>query len=161
MREFGGLRKHKKTQRNMTMLDRWSLMEELIPSKHLFFIFQILYRRRWPLNRVAKAVVDVSVWVNACDPCECAYCASSRRFEPWSDLRTDWCLVQSETYLIRNIGRLQPVPQPKDSVFSGFFVHTGDYRGQHESTPIVKFADDTVAYLTDWTNRLNTFPFDA
>ena len=27
--------------------------------------------------------VDVSVWVNACDPCECACCACSRRFEPW------------------------------------------------------------------------------
>ena len=26
--------------------------------------------------------VTVSVWVNACDPCECACCASSRRFEP-------------------------------------------------------------------------------
>ena len=25
----------------------------------------------------------VSVWVNACDPCECAWCASSQRFEPW------------------------------------------------------------------------------
>ena len=29
--------------------------------------------------------VDVSVWMNACNPCECACCASSQRFdfEPW------------------------------------------------------------------------------
>ena len=26
---------------------------------------------------------DVNVWVNVCDPRDCACCASSRRFEPW------------------------------------------------------------------------------
>ena len=41
-------------------------------------------------KRLIKQVVHqfscddiISAWVNACDPCECACCSSSRRFEPW------------------------------------------------------------------------------
>ena len=48
----------------------------------------------WSLANRARTVgqgscgcncVNVSVWVNACDPCECVCCASSRRFEPSGD----------------------------------------------------------------------------
>ena len=60
MSEFGGLRKHEKTQ-------------------------HVLKNNSWAgaSHHVVATVLMSSVWVNAYDPCMCACCASSRCFEPW------------------------------------------------------------------------------
>ena len=47
--------------------------------------FQILYLLSWPVaQRGGNCEYCTIVGVNACDPRECACCATSRRFEPWS-----------------------------------------------------------------------------
>ena len=61
MSEFGGLRKHEKTQHALKN-NTWA------GSSH---------------HVVATVLMYVSMWLDACDPCERACCASSCRFEPW------------------------------------------------------------------------------